>query len=127
MDKNTDSSTFTLQDNADIGTVKIADDVIGMIAALAAMEIEGVSAMAGNITTELLGRVGHKNLANGVKVTFEGRSIHVKLALMMNYGYNIQTTCQNVQTRVKNTVENMTGLKVEDVDIRIAGITIPRA
>ena len=127
MEKNTDSSTFTLRDNADIGTVKIASDVIGMIAALAAMEIDGVSAMAGNITSELMSRVGYKNLSKGVKVLLDENKVRVDLSILMGYGYNIPATCQKAQTRVKTAVDNMTGLEVIDVNIRIAGITMPQA
>jgi uncharacterized alkaline shock family protein YloU len=128
MEKNTDSNTFTLRDNADIGTVKIANDVIGMIAALAAMEIDGVSAMAGNITSELMSRVGYRNLSKGVKVLYSTaiRFVWI-LSILMGYGYNIPATCQKAQTRVKTAVENMTGLEVVDVNIRIAGITMPQA
>ena len=127
MEKNTESNTFTLRDNADIGTVKIANDVIGMIAALAAMEIDGVSAMAGNITSELMSRVGYRKLSKGVKVLFDGNKIRVDLSILMGYGYNIPATCQKAQTRVITAVENMTGLEVVDVNIRIAGITMPQA
>jgi uncharacterized alkaline shock family protein YloU len=112
---------------AEVGSVKIADDVVARIAALAALEVEGVSAMAGNYTSDVLEKVSRKNLAKGAKVVVGQSEVKVDLALMMAYGFNIPATCQQVQTRVKASIENMTGLEVTDVNIRIAGITMPKA
>ena len=112
---------------ADIGSVKIADDVVARIAALAALEVDGVSAMAGNYTSDVLEKVSRKNLAKGAKVMVSNAEVKVDLALMMAYGYNIPATCQQVQTRVQAAIENMTGLQVTDVNVRIAGITMPKS
>lgn len=111
---------------AEIGSVKIADDVIARIAVLAALEVDGVSAMAGNYTSDVLEKVSRKNLSKGAKVVIGASDVKVDLALMMAYGYNIPATCQQAQTKVKTSIENMTGLEVTDVDIRIAGITMPK-
>jgi uncharacterized alkaline shock family protein YloU len=126
MEKTTDNSSFNLRENSDIGSVKIANDVIGMIAALAAMEIDGVSGMPGNITSESLQKSG-KKLTKGVRVQLSGKNVAVDLALLMGYGFNIPATSQKVQTRVKSTVENMTGLNVTDVNVHISGITVASA
>ena len=126
MEKTTDNSSFNLRENSDIGSVKIANDVIGMIAALAAMEIDGVSGMPGNITSESLQKSG-KKLTKGVRVQLSGKNVAVDLALLMGYGFNIPATSQKVQTRVKSTVENMTGLNVTDVNVHISGITVDEA
>ncbi|MBO4456449.1 MAG: Asp23/Gls24 family envelope stress response protein [Butyrivibrio sp.] len=115
------------KENAGIGSVRIADDVVARIAALAALEVDGVSAMAGNYTSDVLEKVGRKNLSKGAKVIVGQDEAKVDLSLMMAYGYNIPATCQLAQTRVKTAVENMTGLEVTDVNIRIAGITMPKA
>ena len=80
--------------------------------------------MSGNVTNELLIRVGVKNIAKGVKVEVLSKKVKIDLAIMMEYGYNIPATCQRVQSRVKNSVENMTGLEVTDVNIRISGINM---
>ena len=95
-----------------------------MLAALAALEIEGISAIAGNYTTDNLERVGRKNLGKGAKVTVTSGEVRVDLSLVMGYGYNIPTTCSKVQSRVRTSVENMTGLKVTDVNIHVAGISM---
>lgn len=124
MEKELDRNTYVLQDDENIGAVQIADEVVAMIAGIAATEVEGVSAMAGNITNELMSKVGMKNLAKGVKVDMLQNNVTVDLAVMLEYGYNIPATCQKVQSKVKSTIENMTGLTVTDVNIRIAGINM---
>ena len=108
------------------GTVKIADDVVAMIAALAATEVDGIAAMAGNLTNELLSRVGVKGLSKGARVDVSGKKVKVELAITMEYGYNIPATCQKVQAKVKSAIENLTGLEVMDVNIRIAGINVTK-
>jgi uncharacterized alkaline shock family protein YloU len=108
------------------GTVQIADDVVAMIAAFAATEVEGVSAMAGNLTHELLNKVGVKNITKGVKVDVLGNNVMVDVAIVMEYGYNIPAACQKVQARVKGAIENMTGLHCSDVNVRITGVRVTK-
>lgn len=126
MTQESDKNSYVLQDDENFGTVKIADDVVAMIAALAATEVEGVAAMSGNMTNELLSRVGVKSMAKGTRVEVLQKKVKVDLAITIEYGFNIPATCQRVQTKVKNAVENMTGLEVNDVNIRIAGINVAR-
>ena len=108
--------------NEEFGTVKIANDVVAMIAGLAATEVDGVSAMVGNITNELMGKVGMKKQTKGVKIDILDSTVSVDLAGTLEYGFNIPTTCNKVQEKVKNAIETMTGFKVSDVNIRIVGI-----
>ena len=126
MEKEFNRSTYVLLEDEKKGTVHVADDVVAVIAGLAATEVKGVAAMAGNITNELMSKVGRKNLAKGVKVAVNGKRVKVALAIMMEYGYNIPGTCSKVQERVKSAVENMTGLTVTDVDIRIASVDMKK-
>ena len=120
------SNTYVLQDDENIGSVKIADDVVASIASLATREVEGVSAMAGNVTGELMSKVGIRNMQKGVKVDILGGNVTVDLAVTVEYGYNIPATCQKVQSKVKTAIENMTGLTVTDVNIRIAGVNMQK-
>ena len=126
MEQEFSKNTFVLQENEEIGSVKIADDVVAMIAALAATEVEGVAALSGNMTNEFLSRVGVRNAAKGARVEVIQKKVKVDLAITIEYGFNIPATCQRVQTKVKNAVENMTGLEVTDVNIRIAGINVAK-
>ncbi len=122
MEKDTNRSTYVLQEDESIGTVQIADEVVSIIASLAASEVEGVSALSGKLTNELISKVGGKNLTRGVKVQVNGGNVKVDLSLSLNYGYNIPGTCSQVQEKVKNAIENMTGLTVTDVNIRIVNV-----
>ncbi len=116
-----DRKGFKIKDDK-LGEVKIADEVIAIIAGLAATEIEGVSSMAGNITNELVSRLGMKNLSRGIRVEVEEGIVNVKVALNIAYGYSIPDVSSKVQERVKNAVENMTGLEVSGVNVRIASV-----
>ena len=107
-----------------MGEVKIADEVVAIIAALAATEVEGVASMAGNITNELISKLGMKNLSKGVKVDVLEGVVTVSLALNMEYNYSIVETSAKVQDKVKSAVENMTGLEVADVNIKVAGVVM---
>ena len=110
-----------------IGEVQIADEVVAIIAGLAATEVEGVASMAGNITKELIGKLGVKNLSKGVKVLVTDRSVDVDLALNIDYGYSIMKVSEKVQDRVKSAIENMTGLEVDMVNIRIVNVNMDAA
>lgn len=127
MERENTNNTYTLQEEGSIGTVKIADDVVGMIASLAATEVDGVTSMVGNITNELMSKVGVKKLTKGVKVEIIQKMVKVDLGVILEYGYNIPATCQKVQGKVKSAIENMTGLEVTDVNIRIAGVSMPKS
>ncbi len=124
MEKEIDRNGYTLKEDESIGSVKIADDVVAMIASIAATEVEGVSAMIGNITNELMSKVGMKKLTKGVKVDVMDGVVTVDLSVTLEYGYNIPVTCQKVQEKVKTAIENMTGLEVADVNIRIASVNM---
>ena len=115
-------NTYTIHQDPNLGEVKIADEVVAIIAALAATEVEGVASMAGNITNDLIARLGMKNLSRGVKVDVLEGIVTVSLALVLKYGYNIMDGSAKIQEKVKAAVENMTGLTVADVNIRIAGV-----
>lgn len=108
----------------ELGEVRIASDVVAAIAALAATEIDGVYSMAGNITNELIGKLGMKNLSKGVKILMEGGVVRVDMMVVVNYGYSIPEVSEQVQERVSQQIENMTGLSVSEVNVRIAGVKL---
>lgn len=119
-------NTHRIYENGSVGEVQIADEVVAIIAGLAATEVEGVSSMAGNITNELVGKLGMKNLSKGIHVEVLEGVVSVEVALHMKYGYNIPDVSEKVQERVKNAIENMTGLSVSDVNVRISGVDIEK-
>lgn len=116
------NSSYKILEEGRSGEVQIADEVVAIIAGLAATEVEGVASMAGNITNELVGKLGVKNLAKGVKVEVSTEAVVVDVALNIKYGYSIPDTCNTVQEKIKSAIENMTGLNVAEVNIRIAGV-----
>ena len=126
MEREIDRTAVVLKEDENIGSVQIADDVVAMIASLATTEVDGVSSMAGNVTNELMSKVGMKNLTKGVKVDVLNDNVSVDLAVTMEFGCNIPATCQKVQLKVKNAIENMTGLTCSDVNIRIVGVNMKK-
>ena len=117
-------STHKLYEKEKIGEVQIADEVVAIIAGLAATEVEGVDSMAGNITNELVGKLGMKNLSKGVKVDVTEEHVSVDLSLNIRYGYSIPSVSEQVQENVSTAIENMTGLTVLDVNVKIAGVNM---
>ena len=107
-----------------IGEVQIANDVVASIAGISAMEVEGVDAMAGGITNEIVGKLGVTNPAKGVKVVVTGDTAIVDLAIFLKYGFSIPKISAAVQEKVSQAINSMTGLKVEKVNVRVAGINM---
>lgn len=107
-----------------IGDVCIANDVVAVIAGIAATEVEGVDSMAGNITNDLVSKLGVKNLSKGVKVEVTEQHVTVDLSLNIKYSYSIPEVSKKVQEKVMSAIESMTGLKVLEVNVRIAGVNI---
>ena len=125
MQKDENQTGYTLE-NGNMGQVQIADEVVAIIAGLAATEVEGVASMAGNITNELVSKLGKKSLSKGIRVKVEDGIVNVNVALNIAYGYSVPKTCKKVQEKVKAAIENMTGLEVEKVDIQIANVSISK-
>lgn len=117
-------SEVALKKEDNIGVVRIADDVVAMIASIAATEVEGVSALAGNITNELMSRVGMKKLSRGVKVEIHDGVVKVDLAVSIQFGYHIPEVSRKLQSKVKSAIENMTGLTCGNVDVRFSNVTM---
>lgn len=115
-------SSYKIKEKGLLGEVKIADDVIAIIAGLAATEVSGVARMCGNITNELVSKLGMNKLSKGVRVNVEKDYVTVDLALELEYGISIPEVSSKVQDRVKSAIENMTGLKVHEVNVRVAGV-----
>ncbi len=113
-----------MEKNTNVGIVQIADDVVAIIAGLAATEVKGVASMAGNITKEIISKLGMKNLSKGVKVEVGTDCVAIDLAINIDYGYNVPTVSQQVQDKVKTAIENMTGLAVSEVNVTIAGVAL---
>lgn len=118
-----DRRVFTIKESEN-GGVSIVDEVVAIIAGLAATEVDGVASLAGNLTNELISKAGSNKLAKGVKVTAESEdSLVIRMSINIAFGYEIPKICEQIQDKVKLAVENMTGLNVISVDIKIASVS----
>lgn len=115
-------NTYKIYEGGNIGEVQIADDVVASIAGLAATEVKGVISLAGGVTAELISKLGMKKLSKGVKVSVEEGNVNVSVAINVEFGSNIPEVSSKVQEKVKTTVENMTGLSVIGVNVKVLGI-----
>lgn len=121
------TGAYNVKEAGVLGDIQIADEVIAIIAGLAATEVEGVAKMYGNITNELVSKIGIKNLSKGVKVSVTPEDVKVDLSLEVRYGYSVMTVSKTVQEKVKQAIETMTGLEVSMVRVRIAGVAIEKS
>jgi uncharacterized alkaline shock family protein YloU len=113
-------------DKIEYGTVKIANEVVAIIAGLAATEVSGVAGMSGGITGGITEMLGMKNLSKGVKVEVGDKEAAIDIFIIVEYGSKISEVGQEVQQNVKTTVETMTGLNVVEVNVNIQGVNIPK-
>ena len=118
-------NTITMENGA--GEVRIADDVVAIIAGLAASDVKGVSSLAGNATRDVISRLGMKSLGKGVHLTVEDGEVHVNLSVNIRYGYNVPETSAKVQDRVKTAIETMTGLTVAEINIKVASVVMDKS
>ena len=111
----------------ELGNIHISEEVLAVIAAAAALEVEGVGSLAANLgidLAELLG--GKKNLAKGVHITVEEESVRVDVAVLIKYGHTIPAVAREVQEAVYSAIENTSGLTVECVNVQVSGIVFER-
>lgn len=121
IDKKDDIELNT-NESEKLGDVKIADEVVVVIAGIAATEVEGVESMAGNVTNDLMGRLSGNKMSKGIKVEVNEDKVSVDLSINVSYNYNIPEISAKVQEKVKNAIETMTGLTVLEVNIKIASV-----
>ncbi len=110
----------------DVGVIKISEEVVAIIAGIAATEVSGVAGMSGGIAGGIAEILGRKNLSKGVKVEVGEREAAIDLFLIVDYGCRIPDISWEIQEKVKNSVETMTGLNVVEVNINIQGVNIDK-
>ena len=106
----------------EVGTIRIADEVVGIIAGMAATEIPGVAGMSGGLVGGIAEMLGKKNLAKGVKVEVGEKEAAVDLYVIMEYGVRLPDIAIQVQENVKHAIESMTGLEVVEVNVHVQGV-----
>ena len=125
-DKLENKENVKIYDSNGIGEVQIADDVVAIIAGLAATDVKGVAALAGNVTNEIVSKLGKKNLSKGIKIQVYGNTVTVDMSLILEYGFSVPKVSASVQEKVKSAIENMTGLVVDEVNVRIASVALAK-
>ena len=108
------------------GQIQISDEVISIIAGTAAAETEGVSLPSSAPVSSVKGFFGKNNQSKGVKVTVEENTALIEIEVVVKFGINIKNACEEVQQKVKNAVETMTGLTVSGVNINVTAIMVEK-
>ncbi|MDO5695767.1 MAG: Asp23/Gls24 family envelope stress response protein [Eubacteriales bacterium] len=117
---------YKVYENEEIGNVFIADHVVENIAAIAALEVAGVSSRWDvKKSRRLVEKNLNKILPKRMKVQIDGDNIHVRMFITVAFGYNVLTVCKNVQNKVKNSIQNMTGMNVSAVNVHVVNIEEP--
>lgn len=111
--------------NNALGTIRIADEVVSIIAGLAATEVDGVVGMSGGIAGGIAEILGRKNFSKGVKVEVGEKEAAIDLYIIVKYGSRIPDVALNVQEGVKSAIENMTGLSTVEVNVHVQGVGFP--
>jgi uncharacterized alkaline shock family protein YloU len=120
-------TNYTIYENGDLGEVKIADEVVAVIAGIAATEVEGVAGMAGSsgkIQREIISRLGMKVLSKGVSINVSGNEVEVVISVILHYGCSIPEVTAAIQDKVKREIETMTGLTVTSVNVRVVDVNL---
>ena len=125
--KDTKDTKYTIAENSGKGIVQIADDVVSSIVGLAVTEVDGVARLTGDITRELVAKLGKKNLAKGINVAYDdaedgSKKVKVNVSIEIKFGYNILAVSESVQEKVKSTLLTMTGLECSVVNVKVSGI-----
>lgn len=108
--------------DSNLGKVEIAPEVIEVITGIAASEVEGISQMRGSFASDMAERFGKKSHGKGVKVELTENGILIDLYVVLNFGVSIPEVAQKLQTNIKQTIKNMTGLDIDEINVHVVGI-----
>jgi len=109
----------------ELGSIRIADEVVAVIGGLAATEIKGVAGMSGGLAGGIAEMLGRKNLSKGVKVEVGEKEAAVDMFIIVEYGVPIPDVAIRIQENVKRAIESMTGLNVIEVNVNVQGVVFP--
>jgi uncharacterized alkaline shock family protein YloU len=111
----------------DLGVVRIADEVVSTVAGLAIAEVDGVVNTSGSWSTDLVEKLGRKNVGKGIKVEVNGEETNIDIFIVVEFGYPIPQVAENVQREVKTAVETMTGLTVTAINVNVVSVSMKRS
>jgi len=110
----------------EMGNIHISEEVLAVIAAAAALEVEGVGSLAANLGSDIAQLLGKKNISKGIRISLDGEAVVVDISLLIKYGYTIMDVAKKVQDAVVNAVEATSGLSVEAVNVHVGGVTFEK-
>lgn len=111
------------EEQTTLGSIRIADEVVKIVAGLAASEVKGVAGMSGGVMGDLTEMLGRKNLSKGIKVEVGEKEAAIDLFIIVEYGSRIPEVASNIQRAVQEAIEKMTGLIVTEVNVNVQGVT----
>jgi len=117
---------LTVNNSEYAGSLKVTNDVIAIIAGLAAVEVDGVYSMSGGLTGGIAEVLGIKNLSKGIKVETKENNIYINIYIIAEFGARIPEVAWNIQEKVKKTVERMTGMRVMEANIHVQSVNVPK-
>ncbi len=115
-------NSHVISEVPNLGAVYITESVLGVISAMAAMEVKGVAALPGGITSDIIAKTSMKKLAKSVHVEVDENRVNISIKIIVKMNQNIIDISKKVQDKIKQTVENMTCLDVANVDVRISSV-----
>ncbi|BAF59357.1 MAG: Asp23/Gls24 family envelope stress response protein [Pelotomaculum sp.] len=118
-----ESGEFAREEKTGLGSIRIADEVVKVIAGLAAIEVKGVAGMSGGLVGGIAEMLGRRNLSKGIKVEVGEKEAAVDMFVIVDYGVRIPDVAAEIQERVKEAVERMTGLAVVEVNVNVQGVS----
>lgn len=107
-------------------SVRISPEVIGIIAGIAAQEVDGIAGMSGGIVDGIAEKLGRKDFSKGIKVRLEGEAVSLDISVIVDYGVRIMETANKLKHKVRTTIEEVTGLPVAAININVIGINLPK-
>ena len=114
-----------VKNDTGLGSIKIADEVVSIIAGLAATEIDGIAGMSGGLVGGIAEMLGRKNFSKGVKVEVGEKEAAIDLYIIVKYGVRIPDVALSAQENIKRAIETMTGLSVVEVNVHVQGVNFP--
>jgi len=117
-----EQNEFIREEKNSLGSIRISDEVVKVIAGLAAVEVKGVAGMSGGLVGGIAEMLGRKNFTKGIKVEVGEKEAAVDIYVIIEYGVHIPDVAAEIQQKVKSAVENMSGLSVVEVNVNVQGV-----
>ena len=111
---------------SELGSVSISEEVLTVIAAAAAVDVEGVSSLGSGLSLDVAATANRKALTKGVRLEVEDERVSVDLSILVRYGYVVTDVAKAVQEAVYGAVENTSGLEVTRVNVTVVGVTFQK-